>query len=273
MEIKNGSNVYQVGIEVGTADGYDLYLCKQNEIERQYLLQIAAEVRDNIALSRATYILEELKIRSDKLEAEYAPKKKDPKKMLNYQLGFPELLDTFISSEHEGRRINVLAFRNVEDVSDLKPLRNIVVKDCLRVDIRSSAWIMGKALKMLAFTQSQNIAVELDVENILIEPNKHYVVFFDFSTGKIFSDEVPSEIRCEEISQAAKAVIIIMGGDLETDFIPDDGDPAFKRYANFILRLAKGNESNAKKACEGFYEIVHESWPREFYPFTTIPLY
>lgn len=268
-EIRSGSDLYQVGEKVAETDNYRLYLCKQNGV-RQCLLQIATSLEYNGGLDRAAYVLGELKRYADALEAEYASVKADPNSLLNYDLGFPELMDSFVCQEQGGRRINILAFRNVEDVSRLVPLVNITDKDRQRVDLRTSAWIMGKALKMFVLTNKEKISVGLTTgNNILVEPKEHYVVFFDWTASQTHSGGVPMEIRRQEISQAAQAVIVVLGGDFRTGIFPDDGDEAFGQYTDYLLRLARGSESRAQRAHTGFYKIVDSYWKREYYPFTT----
>ena len=274
MEVENGSSLYLVGKMVAESDKYRLYLCKQKESGRQCLLQIATTIEQNSGLDRAAYILKELKQRSDETEEAYARDKTDSKDLLNYDLGFPELIESFICSQQLGRRVNIIAFRNVDDVSKMIPISNINAKDRLRVDLRTSVWIMGKLLKLLVFTHNEGISVNfLTGKNVLIYPDQHYVLIFDWSGAQIHPEDVPFEIRQLEISRVAQAVIAVLGGDLATGIIPNDGDEAFGRYTDYLLRLARGNESKAERAHMQFYELVDTLWKRGFYPFTTTSLH
>jgi len=268
MEIKNDSRLYQIGKGVAETGNYRLYLCRDGP--KECLLQIATSVEYNGELQRAAYILRELQRRADELEEEYALVKTNPDAMLNYGLGFPELVDSFVYQEQGGRWINILAFRSIEDIGKLVPLLNITEKDRLRVDLRTSAWIMGKYLKLFVFTHSEGISIGLNSgNNILIEPDQHYVVIFDWTAAQIRSEKIPVETRRQEISQAAQAVITALGGNLETGTFPDDGDKNSTKYADYLLQLARGNESNAKRAHAKFYELIDSLWKREYYPFTT----
>ncbi len=270
IEISNGSDFYQVGKKVAETGNYRLYLCRQDGTGRQCLLQIATALAQNGGLERAAYVLGELKHRTDELEAEYARVKADPKVLLNYDLGFPELIGSFVCQEQGERRINVLAFRNVEDVSRLVPLVNITDKDRLRVDLRTSAWIMGKLLKLLVFAHNEGISVGLlNGNNVVIEPDEHYVVIFEWSLAQTYPEAVPREIQRQEISQAAQAVITVLGGDLKTGIFPDDGEEAFDQYGEYIMRLAQGSESNTERAHTKFYELIDSLWKRGYHPFTT----
>ena len=271
MEIKSDLGTYEIFDKVAEAEKYRLYICFLGE--RQCLLQIANTAEFNGELDRAAYLLRELKRRADELEAEYAKVKTDPKDLLNCLLAFPELVDTFICHEQGNRRINILAFHGVVDVSRMVPLTNITFKDRLRVDLRTSAWIMGKLLKLLAFTHNEGIAINLlSGENILIEPDEHYVLIFDWSLTHIQTERLTTQTRCQEISQVAQAVIAVLGGDWKIQFIPNDGEEAFERYTQFLFKLALGRENNANRAHTDFYRLIDSLWEREYYKFTVLPL-
>ncbi len=273
MKIANNSKIYQVGEKVAEAGSYRLFLCIQEETGRQCLLQIATSIGNNSELDRGAYILGELKRCSDETEEEYAKVRKDPKSKLNYHVGFPELVDSFICNDQEGRRVNIFAFRSVTNVSNMIPLTYITEKYHLRIDLRTSGWIMGKALKIIDFAHSNGIAIKSTAgNNILIEKDNHYVLIFDWTDAQMYPGEILIDVRTNDISQAAKAVITVLGGDWKKGIVPNDGEDAYPQYVNFLLRLARGSESNAQRAHANFYEIVDVFWKREFYPFTTKPL-
>jgi hypothetical protein len=271
--MENRLQLYDVGKKVGKAPMYALYLCLQKEIGRQCLLQIANEVKGNVVVDRVAYILSEFARYAGELEEKYAENPKNAGKTLGYDLGFPELIDSFICQEQGGRRINVLAFRCVESVHDMIPIINITVKDRLRTDLRTSGWIMGKTLKMIDFAHSYGVTINSTRgNNILIEKDNHYSLIFDWSLAQIYLEEIPEDVRCRDISHAAQAAIKMLGGDWEKGFLPDDGEKAFPVYSEYLFRLAHGKESKAIRAHHGFYDIVDMFWKKEFYPFTTKPL-
>jgi hypothetical protein len=268
----NGPNRYEADGLVAKAGKFRLYLCKQMETGRQCLFQLATQVADNGLLDRNAFILRELKAKADELEEEYAKVRVNANDLLNYALGFPELVDSFICQGYE-RRANVLAFRNIEKISQMVPLRNIVVKDHRRVDLRTSAWIMGKSLKLLAFAHSLGISVgRIDATNILIEPDQHYVVFFDLSDAVLYSEIVPVEIRCREIAEAAQTVIVILGGNLKTRTFSSQVEERVQPYVEYLWQLADGNQRDAQKVHAQFYELIDGLWERAFYAFTSHPI-
>lgn len=270
-KIQHDSCVYRVDKKVGESQNSRLYICTQDGVQRQYLLQIAADVQHNVALQRAAFILTELARRAEELEAEYAAVKKNPAVFLNYNLGFPELVDSFVCPEQGNRQVNILAFRNVEDLANLVPLANITEKDRMRVDLKTSAWIMGKLLKVYDFAVSEGFSVDPNINTILIESDQHYVLIFDWTGAEIHSGTVPAETRRKQISHAAQVVIMILGGDPKTGTFPEDTEEA-SQYTNYLLQLSHGGESNAKKAHTRFYEIVDSLWERKYHPFTSKPL-
>ena len=272
MIVENGLAAYAAGKLVADNGVYRIYLCEEMASERQCLLQVATETKHNGALDRSAYLLRELARVSEVVDAAYAASKSNPDKRLGYDKLFPELVDSFISLQQGERRLNVLAFRNVKDVSDMVPLANLASKDRLRVDLRTSAWIMGRLLKLLGLVHNEGIAARnLSGGNILLEPAKHYAVVFDWSTAQLYSGEVPKEERAEDIKQAARVVIAALGGQVVDGYIPDIHD-AVRPYTDYLLRLAEGHESNAEKAHHKFYELVDGLWERKYYKFTTMPL-
>jgi len=276
MQIKNGEKIYTVTTIAARSELYNLYVCQTGD-GRSCLLQIASSTEQNGQIERAAFILRELVKRATEVEEEYKAVRGEDSGPLNYDLGFPEVVDTFVCEEQGGRRINILAFRNIERVSQMVPMSGITQKDRLRVDLKTSAWMMGKLLKLLAFAHSEGISVgRVAGDNILIEPDQHYVLIFDWSLAKV--DEppgaIPDTIQQQEIVSAAKAVIVVLGGnpESETGNFPADDDSAFEEYTQHLLKLARGCERRALRAHERFYKHIDGFWKRKFHPFTTKPL-
>lgn len=272
MDVTNGSATYHVGKLVAENDRYRTYICTQDGVDGQYLLQVAAAVEYNGGLDRSAYVLRELDKKSQQLEEEYARVRTSPNHFLNYDLGFPEVIDSFVYSEQGGRHINILRFRHVEDVERLVPLDTMVNKDRLCVDLHTSAWIMGKSLKLLSFAHSEDIAVGELLGNIVIEPNEHYVVIFDWSSAKTSAaGELPAADKRKDIADAAKAVYMAIGGDLETGDLPEIHD-LNQAYVENLWCLTRGGSADADVAHRLFYQLVDSIWERGFYEFTTMPI-
>lgn len=273
MIIKHDENVsYEVGKLVAETERYRLYLCRPGGETVDHLLQVASAVEHNGALDRAAYILEKLLREAGRLEDEYALVKSNPKHFVNYELCFPEIVDTFVPADQGGRRINILRFRGVSDVRTMVPLSNIVERDRLRVDMRTSIWIMGKLLKILTFVHSAGIAItNLTLGNILIEPEQHYVVIFNWADAQLMSDGVPQSTVREEIKRAACSVIEVLGGTPEGGIPDDEHGERHAPYEQHLLQLARNGASNAASAHQTFYALVDSLWARGFHKFTSHP--
>ena len=270
MQVTNGDTRYHVGKLVAEAENYCFYLCHRDGDDKDLLLQIASEPVNNGVLDRYAFILDKMARRASAVEEEFAKTKGDSKTVLNYDLGFPEVVESFICPEQDGRRVNILSFRLVDDVHKMVPISNITERNHFRVDIRTSAWILGKTLKMLTFAHSEGVTIGLlDGNNILIEPERHYVVLFDWSFAQVFTGVIPEDIQKGEVSWATKSVITVLGGDPVTGVIPDDGDKDFVAYTQYLLHLSSGAERSAKVAHQQFYELLKQLGWKGFHPFTT----
>ena len=278
-EIDSGKHRFRIIKFVGGAEAYMLYSCVQEGSDRELLLQIASKKEHNGTLDRLGFTLKELRRKADEAEAEYTEIKKDPNDFYNYHLGFPELIATFMHavgwpddrvncSKRNPLRINILGFSNVDKVRDLKPLSKHLQVDRRRVDLRTSAWIFGKLLKLLDFAHGQQITVErLTPNNILIVPDQHYVIIFDWSKAKIHTGGIPAKTVRDEISECAKTIVIALGGNPETGIIPGSEEDGYVPYTNHLMHLVRNGGQNSRKTCNDFYEQINSLWERKFYPF------
>ncbi len=271
IQNKGPGTSYEVGKMVAETARYRLYLCRPEGATVDHLLQIASTTEYNGDLDRSAYILSRLLAEAEELEEGYAKVKKNPKHFVNYQLSFPEVIETFVSMDQGNRRVNILRFRGVDDVRNMVPLHNLVNKDQLKVDLKTSVWIMGKLLKVLAFAHGTKIVVgNMTLGNIIVEPDQHYVVIFNWADAHVMPDSVPESLVREEVQAAALAAVEVAGGNLQ-DGIPDDGSAEFPAYGAHLLRLARVGDGDALRTHKKFYELVDSIWPRGFHKFTTLP--
>lgn len=272
MLLQHDDASYHVGTEVlAETEKYRLRLCKVEATGQQCMLQVATDTQYNGGLERAVYILRELRQTADLFEAEYA--KRGGERPLSYERLFPEVVNSFVATEAAGRRVNILAFAEINDVTQLVPLSNLTTRDHLRVALTSSAWIMGRLLKLLGLAHGEGIAVRaLGGSNILIEPRSHYVVVLDWSSALTAQGDLSGAVRKRDIAIAAQSVFRAIGGDLRTGEFPYAVAGQDHRYVEFLWSLASSRQSSAEKAHVQFYELVEELWGREFRPFKTLPL-
>jgi hypothetical protein len=277
MDITSPSGqIYTVMVEkpLGATDTFNLYQCILPDT-RVCILKIASSIEHNGLLDREAYLLQTMQDEAASLEKEYVSKKKGDK-MLNYQLLFPKLIESFIDPGQDKRRINVLSlFENTDDegnitsikLEDDVPLSHLESRERVYIDHRTSAWILGKLIKLLSFAHALGISLgEINSENIILNRDQHYVALFDWSNATMSSGKVSPSVISEELSQLANEIIRAMGGNPETGKLLSDDE--FPPYADFLRSLSLGKETDAFTAHEKFYELIRALWPREFYPFT-----
>lgn len=264
---------YSIDQKLGGTRAFTLYRCQSDARPgEQCILKIATSVEHNGLLDREAYLLRLMQEEAARLEIEYA-EKTDGKGTLNYRLAFPEVLETFIATEHQERRALMLGFNAVNDLSELVPVTHVRTRDHVRVDPMTSAWILGKLLKVLVFAHSQGIVIKnLSGGNILIIRERHGVVIFDWSAAVLYEGAMPRDSGREEICKVAREAMLLLGGDLLTGKIPDDDQLMNDRYAGLLWSLVCGKYGKASDAHKEFYELVEELWGRVFHPYTTYPL-
>lgn len=272
MILVNGSTRYRVGDRVAETDTYRIYTCIDETSGQELMLQIATETTYSGGLDRAAYVLRELKKTADIFEAEYA--KTGNGGLLSYERLFPLVVDSFVPEDQGKRRVVILAFNEVDAIRTLVPLSNIRRKDQLRVDLKSSAWIMGRLLKLIGFAHGEGITIRsLSGGNILLEPSQHFAVVFDWSSAQMYQSKIPVQDRRRDIASAAKAVFAAIGGDIRTGTFPyviDNEED--QRYVDYVWNLVRRPSSDADKIHTEFYALIEEIFGRKFRPFTTLPL-
>lgn len=270
MEIQSPKGIYVVGKELGKDDRFKMYHCIAGD-NKVCILKIARKTAFNGLLDREAFLLETMKAEAESLEEEYRRIKGTDQVWLNYHFFFPQVIETFISKEQGNSRINILSMAHIaSDLDKLTPISYLLSRENVRVDPRSSAWILGKLLRMLVFIQSQNISVkDLSGDNILINREKHYVSLFDWTKAVLGNSPMPKEIVSVEIAKVAELITSILGGDPETGKLPEDKQLVDKRYENFIKNMADGLVDDIGQAHDKFYELIWSLWPRKFHQFTT----
>jgi hypothetical protein len=269
MRVVGKNHNYEIDRQVAEFGSHRIYLCKQEDSGRRCLLQVVVDTSHNGVLDRTAFLLKELERASEETERAYARHTGDPNDRMNYDLCFPEVVDNFIDEEQGGRRIVILGFRRVENIKKVVPLRYLISpqKDNQRVYVRSSVWMMGKLLKLLAFTHSKGFSFgEITVDKVMIVPDKHYIVLFDWTDGRR-CDELTQDIARQEISQAAQVVLEALDADGEK--IPMDDVEGAERYAKQLIHLSRGYEADARLAHQRFYDMVNSLWEPKWLELTT----
>ncbi len=261
---------YGVGKLLGKSGRFNLYECVPKN-GQSAILKIAAETEHNGALDREAFVLSLMATGAAELEA-----KNTEEKRLNYAYFFPELIESFIAENQDGRRINILGFpEEIKTLGQMTTISALTEIERVRVDPRTGAWILGKMLKVLKFNHEQGISNELIVgSNILIERDLHGLIVFDWTLISLYYDEgaVPPNLAREDLSHAGYAATVVLGGDPETGELPADEQLVDKRFEEFLRKLTCGGLADAGQAHQDFYKLIWSLWPRQFHPFTTYNL-
>ncbi len=259
---------YDVIDMLAATAAYRVYLARDITNDTHCLLQVAAKREVNGNLERAAFLLGRFKKAADIYDVEYA--KTHERKHLHHDRLYPAVVESFVSSEQGDRRVNIFNLTNVKNILAIVPLSSLRQKDRLRIDPETSAWIMGRLLKLLNFTHGEGVLNgALTARNVLLHPEQHFAVTLDWSVARVFPGVVPAEFAVSDIASAATAVFEAIGGDATTEAWPYEGHVS---YVSLLRRLMRGHESDASKAHDRFYELVREEYGNEFHPFTTLPL-
>ncbi len=254
---------------VADAESYRLYIAHDEAAGIEYLVQIASGLEHNGLLDQAAVTLGKLKRTAEIFEAKYAEENPDDR-WLDMRL-FPSLEASFEVETQEGRRANILAFAGIDDITKLVPLSSYRHAH-KRVELPTSAWILGRILKLLGLAHACGISPpSLGGNNVLIYPDQHRVFVVDWVNAKRHSGIIPDEEAASDIAKAARAVFSAVGGDPITLDFPHDAEGG-EQYITLLRQLAMQQEHDAHRAHIEFYRVVHALFGREFRPFQTRPL-
>ncbi len=158
-------------------------------------------------------------------------------------------------------------------MSELVPIGQWRARELVRLDPKSSAWIMGRLLKIFTLTHPMGVSVgKINGGNILVNPIEHHVVFFDWTRARQSDGPVSGRVAREEISQAARQVILALGGNPVTGELPSHEQLPDARYASLLTAFVDKEVDDAFTAGSKFYTLLDELWEKEFHPFTTHPI-
>jgi hypothetical protein len=261
---------YAVGVDIGGTDEFTLYDCPLPQ-GKAGVMKIAASPEYNGNLDREAYILQTLRNEALEIENRYKAEKGE-RESLGYQLMLPRLVESFVLPEEEGGlHVLILAVDEiVDDIRKLVPLERLHLHEHVRIDPKTSVWILGKLLKLLDFAHGFGVNVVVNGENIVINPDKHIVLIFDWSGSTVRNHALsPGEDLAAEISAAAREVVLALGGDPETCELPPDKQLEGDWYQNLLQEISSGEIQSAEDAHGRFYDAVRSVWPKKFHPFTT----
>lgn len=268
-----GKLPYHVGKQLAETGSYRLYQVSTDGVETPFVLKVAVDATLNGVLDREAYLLSRMRDHASGLEEEFC--KLHPGKYLNYQFAFPRVHESFVVAEQGGRRVLILEIEAAEDLEKLVPLSMIRTRDCVRVDHKTAAWILGKSLKILAFAHDYSVSLgPISGDDIVIERDSHLVTFFDWSQAIRVSGggNLSKDVVHLEMYMLAREIVMMLGGNPVTFNVPESVDDPDSQFQDFVLKLSRGGFATASIAHGAFYQMVETMWGRKFHPYTTFPL-
>jgi hypothetical protein len=269
--VSGKQGVYLVQRRVATHPSYTVYRCVREENpEGQLLLKIATEPLHNGLLDREAFLLQDMRAKADDLEAEYQRERGgDP---LNNHYLFPHVIETFIDKNQGHRRITISGFDIEKTLGELDPLLRIRTRVHVRIDRKTSAWVLGKALRILVFAHSLGVSVgDLRPVNLVVQKDEHLIAAFDWTRAKRYLDErVPDITAIAEIQTVAKSVLLLLTERDNRTVPPCEFDPD-DRYLRHVMEITTSKEVDPLVVHARFYELIRELWGRTYHPWTTFP--
>lgn len=266
MVITGQNGNYEIVRKLGGSKCINYHICR-NKADEWLILAIAAMAEHNAVIDRTEYLLSRLFDYSEKYEREFA-KQAQPGRRIHYDWLFPQVVEQLTLPEQGERRVNILHFPEV-DLRQAFALMQITEKG-QRVDLKTSAWIMGRLLKLLSFLHESSVTTPVLTNNFLIEPDNHRLLMLDWSEATIGDTPTPAQ-QCFAIKQAAECVLLLLGatckdGVWHYDYELEENE---NRYIRRLQTMHKGEYTSAYQAHAAFYETVDSLWGRQFHPFTT----
>lgn len=275
MVLRSQTHAYDVLKALAKAPWANYYLCRDMATERWMVLMIASSLEHNGVLDRVKYGLGRMKDYADAYEETYAEQQRlagvTDLKLLHYDWLFPQVYDAFLAPEQGNRRVLILDFPDANLASGI-PLMQIEQNN-LRVDLKTSAWMMGRILKLLSFLQESDIWVSTAGEEYFFVPDQHRLMVLDYST--LFLQLNPSPGRyIANLRSGTRMILNTLGVKWRAKYWDYDyelEDEAEQRYLNCLDNLYFCSPHSMTEAHQDFYKVVHGLWGRKFHPFTVLP--
>lgn len=197
-----------------------------------------------------------------------------------YDLLFAKLEETFLEESQHDRRINIFSIRDI-NYNDLVPLSELHEK--VKIDLRTSSWILGRLLKWYAFQAEVHRFMEenekqftyvskepeyynFDPKDFLICPAKSRLIFYNgFTTKwslngwsnnspKIISQYILDWVKTEKVKDAEKDYLKALHELVEKNTL--------------TCRQFNYEEKDYESILNEIYKIISNSFGISYYPFT-----
>ena len=250
--LRVGGDDMRITLPLASGEILRYYFCLPPE-DGTALLAVAASAELNSLLEQTEQTLALLSAEAQRFERDNAAHGGKP---LSYDRLFPRLRSAEISAAQGSRRVHVLTLPEGATL----PLAHIQANHD-RVDLKTGAWIMGRMLKLLSFAHEIGLTVPVESAGILIDPDRHGLVFYDWSRAGRWPEGVPAQRRAAAISEAAALCLAL------TDE-PDSCSPGERDYLALLHEMQRLQYDDALAAHRAFYDLIRQIWGIAFHPFT-----
>ncbi len=205
---------------------------------------------------------------------------------VNYLELFPIVVERLTWQDQWSEKLNrsVMILETVPDPEGLMTLEQIVQRG-YRVDLKTSAWIMSKLLKLVLFYRYHR----LRLGGFLIGPVTHDLVYLDWSQSWA-SENAEVATMWQNVREAAYITLTLLdarkdrSGEAVKYIYPYEATHKEQEYVKLLSLMATLNDEFRYQVRltydvhRIFYEAVEEAWGKEsrpeglrFYPFKTLP--
>lgn len=244
---------YVIGKKLAQVHGVDFFLVKNSQGQKRILGQSRGELLGLRHIDNNYAVLKALEQEDSDIKSFL-----DDGKEYHYDWLFPRVETMFAAKTSAVSNFPIKVL--VLEYLDTDPAEFIFLADLLKsgrkIDERTSAWIMGRLLKLMQFLEiSDSMTLRFSSDNLLIQPDEHRLTFLDFAEAvELCSDE---KMKRTSLSDSAK-------------FILDITQAETAEYIAFLEKLIGEDKLSAEKVHADFYALVHEKFGRSFHPFTMI---
>lgn len=250
LRVKN----IEVGGRIGEASKFRIYSGKTDNDE-QVILKVAKTFEDGDILAEEASKFNIL--RTFETQVALLQEQKSHTNS-HYDWLFANLNSSFMEPTQGDRRINVFTIPDI-DLSKLIPLTKLYGE--IKIDARTSVWILGRFLKFYSFFELLAASEENSVaryplfspDNYLIGPEKHRLIYYNFS------GDMADVVAFDFVKAIAKFI-------LDWAIIRDDSSE--QRYFNLLKDFSEYGRNSFEKAHNDLYRLVKELWGIQYHPFT-----
>jgi len=256
-------------------EAFKVYLCKDADGNLLFL-QIAKDnsAENSAILEKSAYTLRELQRYADQIEQVHS--ENNSGKTVGYDRFFPQVVQSERAGEDQGNRmVNILSIkmdpRDPTGIDSMIPLAKIPASS-QKVDEKTSAWIMGRFLKLLAFLHHVGIGIDITPENVLLSGPEQYhnIVLFDWSKALFANMSLLPASWIGNVRSAAQTTLQLLDAA--------EGSSPTPEYDAFLTMLARKtfvelskHFGDSHEVHREFYELIGRLWGSNYHPMTIIP--